>query len=99
MGRAMASSTTQETTISSKQRIRKCTVQGKTRQAMRPAAQPLAAACNAAAIMRNVGGAAGSLTPDGKLMDQTLWKDSSTFYTAPPPPGSWPAATTRGCSG
>ncbi len=37
-----------------------------------------------AAIMRNVGGAAGSFTPDGKLMDMTLWKDSSTFYVTAP---------------
>ncbi|MFT3767404.1 MAG: glycoside hydrolase family 64 protein [Minicystis sp.] len=37
-----------------------------------------------AALMRNVGNVAGSLTPDGQLMNDMLWKDSTTFYTAPP---------------
>ncbi len=37
-----------------------------------------------AAIFRHVGTAAGSFTPDGKLMNKDLWADSSTFYTSAP---------------
>ena len=37
-----------------------------------------------AAIFRHVGNAAGSFTPDGKLMNKNLWKDPTTFYTAAP---------------
>ncbi len=37
-----------------------------------------------AAIFRHVGDKAGSFTAAGKLMDKTLWSDSSTFYTGPP---------------
>lgn len=37
-----------------------------------------------AAIFRHVGTTAGSFTPDGKLMNNQLWADSSTFYTSAP---------------
>jgi hypothetical protein len=37
-----------------------------------------------AALYRHVGAVAGTFTPAGKLMDQNLWKDSSTFYTSAP---------------
>jgi hypothetical protein len=37
-----------------------------------------------AAIFRHVGTAAGSFTPDGKLMNNDLWSDSSTFYGSAP---------------
>jgi len=37
-----------------------------------------------AAIFRHVGDAAGTFDPNGKLLDKTLWKDSSTFYRAAP---------------
>ena len=37
-----------------------------------------------AAIFRHVGAAAGSFNPDGSLKNQSLWADSTTFYTAPP---------------
>ncbi len=37
-----------------------------------------------AAIFRHVGDKAGSFTAAGKLMDKTLWSDSTTFYTAAP---------------
>jgi hypothetical protein len=37
-----------------------------------------------AAIMRHVGDKPGTFSPDGKLLDMSLWKDSSTFYTAAP---------------
>ncbi len=37
-----------------------------------------------AAIFRHVGNVAGTFDPNGKLLDKTLWKDSSTFYQAAP---------------
>ena len=37
-----------------------------------------------AAIYRHVGGVAGSFTTAGKLMNQSLWSDATTFYTAAP---------------
>ncbi len=37
-----------------------------------------------AAIFRHVGATAGSFSPDGKLMNHSLWADSRTFYTAAP---------------
>ena len=37
-----------------------------------------------AAIFRHVGDAAGSFTPDGKLMNKSLWADATTFYQAAP---------------
>jgi Beta-1,3-glucanase len=37
-----------------------------------------------AAIYRHVGGVAGSFSPAGKLMNQDLWKDPTTFYTTAP---------------
>lgn len=37
-----------------------------------------------AAIYRHVGSEAGSFSADGKLLNQNLWKDSSTFYKAAP---------------
>lgn len=37
-----------------------------------------------AAIFRHVGDVAGSLAPDGSLMNKQLWDDATTFYTAPP---------------
>jgi hypothetical protein len=37
-----------------------------------------------AAIFRHVGAVAGTFSPDGKLLDKELWKDSGTFYTAAP---------------
>jgi hypothetical protein len=37
-----------------------------------------------AAIYRHVGAAAGTFTPDGKLANNQLWKDASTFYSAAP---------------
>ncbi|HEX3771235.1 MAG TPA: beta-1,3-glucanase family protein [Polyangiaceae bacterium] len=37
-----------------------------------------------AAIYRHVGGVAGSFTAAGKLMNQKLWADATTFYTAAP---------------
>ena len=37
-----------------------------------------------AAIMRHVGAVAGTFSADGKLLNNNLWKDSTTFYTAAP---------------
>ncbi|HEY2509558.1 MAG TPA: beta-1,3-glucanase family protein [Polyangiaceae bacterium] len=37
-----------------------------------------------AAIFRHVGDKAGSFSPDGKLLDKTLWASAPTFYTAAP---------------
>jgi hypothetical protein len=37
-----------------------------------------------AAIYRHVGATAGSFTAAGKLMNQKLWADATTFYTAAP---------------
>jgi hypothetical protein len=37
-----------------------------------------------AAIYRHVGDKAGTFSPDGKLLDKTLWGDATTFYTAAP---------------
>ena len=37
-----------------------------------------------AAIMRHVGATAGTFSPAGKLMDNTLWANSGSFYTAAP---------------
>jgi hypothetical protein len=37
-----------------------------------------------AAIFRHVGDKAGTFSPDGKLLDNTLWGDATTFYTAAP---------------
>jgi hypothetical protein len=37
-----------------------------------------------AAIMRHVGAVAGTFSADGKLMNNSLWKDATTFYTAAP---------------
>ena len=37
-----------------------------------------------AAIFRHVGDVAGSFTPDGKLLDKTLWSDPSKFYSKAP---------------
>jgi hypothetical protein len=37
-----------------------------------------------AALMRHVGGDAGSLAPDGSLMNKALWDDASTFYSTEP---------------
>jgi Beta-1,3-glucanase len=37
-----------------------------------------------AALMRHVGGTAGALSPDGKLLDKNLWQDAASFYSAPP---------------
>ena len=37
-----------------------------------------------AALYRHVGAVAGTFTAAGKLMNQNLWKDASTFYTAAP---------------
>ena len=37
-----------------------------------------------AAIFRHVGAKAGTFDPTGKLLDQTLWTDPTTFYTAAP---------------
>jgi hypothetical protein len=37
-----------------------------------------------AAIYRHVGDTAGTFSPDGKLMNNSLWKDSTTFYTSAP---------------
>ena len=37
-----------------------------------------------AAIFRHVGDVAGSFTPDGKLMNKSLWADPTTFYRAAP---------------
>ncbi|HEY4186569.1 MAG TPA: beta-1,3-glucanase family protein [Polyangia bacterium] len=37
-----------------------------------------------AAIFRHVGDAVGSFTPDGKLMNKTLWSDATTFYRTAP---------------
>ena len=37
-----------------------------------------------AAIYRHMGAVAGSFTAAGKLMNQKLWSDSTTFYTAAP---------------
>lgn len=37
-----------------------------------------------AEIFRHVGSEAGSFSPDGTLLNQTLWTSSSTFYTAAP---------------
>jgi hypothetical protein len=37
-----------------------------------------------AAIMRHVGAVSGTFDPTGKLLNQDLWKDPTTFYTAAP---------------
>jgi len=37
-----------------------------------------------AAIMRHVGAVAGTFSPAGKLLNNQLWKDPTTFYTAAP---------------
>jgi hypothetical protein len=37
-----------------------------------------------AAIFRHVGDKAGTFSPAGKLVDDTLWKDGATFYLAAP---------------
>ena len=37
-----------------------------------------------AAIFRHVGAVAGTFDANGKLLDKSLWKDSTTFYTAAP---------------
>ncbi len=37
-----------------------------------------------AAIMRHVGGVAGTFGADGKLLDKKLWDDATKFYTAGP---------------
>ena len=37
-----------------------------------------------AAIFRHVGNVAGTFDPSGKLLDKTLWKDSTTFYQTAP---------------
>ena len=37
-----------------------------------------------AAIFRHVGDVAGTFDPNGKLLDKTLWKDSTTFYKTAP---------------
>jgi len=37
-----------------------------------------------AAIYRHVGAAAGTFSPAGKLLDKTLWADSTTFYSTAP---------------
>ena len=37
-----------------------------------------------AAIFRHVGDVAGSFSPDGKLLNKTLWADATKFYTAAP---------------
>jgi hypothetical protein len=37
-----------------------------------------------AAIMRHVGATAGTFSADGKLMNKSLWSDSTTFYTQAP---------------
>ncbi len=37
-----------------------------------------------AALYRHVGNVAGTFDANGKLLDKTLWSDSSTFYTAAP---------------
>jgi glycosyl hydrolase family 64 (putative beta-1,3-glucanase) len=37
-----------------------------------------------AAIMRHVGATAGTFSADGKLMNKSLWTDSTTFYTKAP---------------
>jgi hypothetical protein len=37
-----------------------------------------------AAIFRHVGAAAGTFSPDGKLLVKTLWSDANTFYSAAP---------------
>jgi hypothetical protein len=37
-----------------------------------------------AALYRHVGAVAGTFDPTGKLLNKTLWSDSTTFYTAAP---------------
>jgi len=37
-----------------------------------------------AAIFRHVGNKAGTFSPDGKLLDHSLWTNAATFYTAAP---------------
>jgi hypothetical protein len=37
-----------------------------------------------AAIYRHVGAVAGTFSPDGKLMNNAMWADAATFYTAAP---------------
>ena len=37
-----------------------------------------------AALMRHVGGVAGTFSPDGKLLNKDLWTDDTTFYTTAP---------------
>jgi len=37
-----------------------------------------------AAVFRHVGNVAGTFDASGKLLDKTLWKDSSTFYRTAP---------------
>jgi len=37
-----------------------------------------------AAIFRHVGDVAGSFTPEGKLMNKSLWADATTFYRTAP---------------
>jgi hypothetical protein len=37
-----------------------------------------------AALMRHVGDGAGTFSPDGKLMNKSLWDDSTTFYPSAP---------------
>jgi hypothetical protein len=37
-----------------------------------------------AALMRHVGAKAGTFSPDGKLLDKSLWLDAASFYSASP---------------